>query len=77
MVCAQQHKETFPDEEILLPTAVLPIYSKIHPTKEFCESSERSKQRKTMDLRNNVSVDDFIYATQMNQRLQVIKISRK
>lgn len=38
------------------------------PTKQFGNSSERSKRRKTLELRNTVSVDELTFAAQMSQR---------
>lgn len=46
----------------------IPDSSQGRPSKEFRESSERSKQRKTMELRKNVPVEALIYAAQMSQR---------
>lgn len=38
------------------------------PSKDFGESSDRSKRRKTKDLRDTVATDELTYAAQMSQR---------
>lgn len=42
--------------------------SKGRPSKEFSECSERSKRRKTMDIRKNVPFDQLTYAAEMSNR---------
>lgn len=60
--------EEWLSEEIILPIGILPGRSKGRPSKEFGESSDRTKRRKTVELRRNVSVDELTYAAQMSQR---------
>lgn len=38
------------------------------PSKGFSESSERSKRRKTKELRDKVSSDELLFAAHMSQR---------
>lgn len=40
------------------------------PTKEFGESNDRSKRRKTKKLRDNVPVDKLTFAAQISQRAE-------
>lgn len=40
------------------------------PTKDFGESSDRSKRRKTKDLRDSVPADELTFAAQMSQRAE-------
>lgn len=47
------------NEEVFLPARPLSTCTKGQPTKEFGESSDRSKRRKTMELRKNVPVDEL------------------
>lgn len=39
------------------------------PSKEFGESSDRSKRRKTKGLRDTLSTEELTYAPQMSQRV--------
>lgn len=43
--------------KLLLPAGPVPGSSKRRPSKEFGESSECTKRRKTMELKKNVPVD--------------------
>lgn len=63
----ERHSEWL-NEVISLPAAEPKPKSAGRPSKEFGESSERSKRRKTMELRNYVPVDELTYAAQMSQR---------
>nr|CAI5858141.1 unnamed protein product [Callosobruchus analis] len=40
------------------------------PSKEFGESSERTKRRKTKDLREKVPVEELTFAAQMSHRVE-------
>ncbi|CAH0560531.1 unnamed protein product [Brassicogethes aeneus] len=60
--------EEWLNEEIEIPTDSIPGSSKGRPSKEFGESSDRSKRRKTMELRYIGTVDELTYAAQMTQR---------
>lgn len=56
------------NEAIVLPAGPIPRSSKGRPSKDFGESSDRTKRRKTMQLRKNVNVDELTYAAIMSQR---------
>lgn len=49
----------------------LPMWKKINagrPRKDFIEVSDRSKRRKTNDLREQITAEELTYAAQMSQR---------
>lgn len=54
-------------QTIELPCALL-AKSPGRPSKEFGECSERSKRRKTMDIRQNVPLDQLTFAAEMSNR---------
>lgn len=45
-----------------------PIQNRGRPIKNFVESSDRSKQRKTEDIRNKYSADELLHAPKMKIR---------
>lgn len=50
------------------PAGAVSTSTKGRPTKEFAEASDRSKRRKTMELRKKVPLDELTYAVQMGHR---------
>lgn len=57
-------------ETIAIPCApmLLAATSRGRPNKEFGECSERSKRRKTMEIRKNVPVDELTFAAEVSNR---------
>uniref|UniRef100_A0A6P7GRV6 Uncharacterized protein LOC114345671 n=1 Tax=Diabrotica virgifera virgifera TaxID=50390 RepID=A0A6P7GRV6_DIAVI len=55
-------------EEVFLPYRSDTQSSTRRSTKEFMELSERSKRRKTLELRKNVNAEELTYAAQISQR---------
>lgn len=63
-----EQNEKWLNEPVTLPAGPIPGTSKGRPTKDFGELSDRSKRRKTMKLRQDISAEELTYAAQMSHR---------